>query len=239
MSSLQQWIGIGCLSALLISAAWATDKVSQSPLRWAEGEPGCTFTAGDDGRYRYGLWTDEFGIVLAVDSQELQKSVRRTFPLFTIMLTVHYRGTGSLDLKPETATLEFVKHYHDRQAALDPEALAKQFQADADELAQETEREVRKHPRQAAQTQADLQDHQKVLEQTMEFLKTRALREVRLAPDNPQAEGWLIFNARSRWTANWEKQEEFVLRIPLGERTVEFPFVLPPSQRDLILRRRP
>jgi hypothetical protein len=30
-----------------------------------------------------------------------------------------------------------------------------------------------------------------------------------------------------------------VLRVPLGNRIVEFPFSLPPSEGDLILRRRP
>ena len=238
MSSIWQRILTVCLAAWLISAARTTETTSPQTLRWAEGERGCTFSAGDDGRYRYGLWTDDFGIVLAVDSQELQKAVRRTFPLFTILLTLHYRGKDSLVLKPQAATLEFVNHYHDRQPALDPEDLAKRLQADADQFAEKTQRAIKKHPGEAAKKQDELEEHQKDVSEMLAFLKTRSLREVRLDSGNSQAEGWLIFHARSRWTGEWKKQEEFVLRIPLAGKIVEFPFALPPSQGDLLLRRR-
>lgn len=64
------------LSALLLSTAGAAprpEKPAFPRLRWTEGLPGCTFSADDDGRYRYGLWTSDFGIVLAVDSQDSKK----------------------------------------------------------------------------------------------------------------------------------------------------------------------
>src|SRR5579863_6852967 len=96
------------------------DKAQAAPtLRWAEGEPGCTFSRDDDGKYRYGLWTAGFGIVLAVDSQELEKVRRRAEPMFAVLLSVHYRGQDSLEIMPGKVTLEFVKHYHDVHAALD------------------------------------------------------------------------------------------------------------------------
>jgi len=67
------------LIVLFVVVAWApaggNDKDTEaSTVRWAEGKPGCTFTRGDDGKYRYGLWSDDMGITLAVDSRELQRS---------------------------------------------------------------------------------------------------------------------------------------------------------------------
>src|SRR4029077_17409325 len=97
---------IGLLSAaLLASTVWAIrpgpDKTAvTSTLRWEEGQPGCTFSRDDDGKYRYGFWTDDFGIVLAVDSQELEKVRRRAQPILGLQLTVHYRGRDSLAVEP-------------------------------------------------------------------------------------------------------------------------------------------
>src|ERR1700674_1130161 len=86
------------LAAMLFASAAgalpaAPDKASTA-LRWEEGQPGCTFSRDDDGKYRYGFWTADFGIVMAVDSQELEKARRRTQPIFAL-LTVHYRGKDS------------------------------------------------------------------------------------------------------------------------------------------------
>src|SRR5271167_215985 len=119
------------LAVLLPSAAWATspgqDKTPAiSTLRWEEGQPGCTFSRDDDGKYRYGLWTADFGIVLAVDSQELEKARRRAQPILALQLTVHDRGKDSLEVAPGKITLEFVKHYHDAHSTLDPDTLASQ-----------------------------------------------------------------------------------------------------------------
>jgi hypothetical protein len=49
----------------------------------------------------------------------------------------------------------------------------------------------------------------------------------------------VLFSSKSKWIDGLQKQEEFVLRVPFGNRIVEFPFSLPPSEGDLILRRRP
>lgn len=208
-------------------------------LRWAEGQSGCTFSADDDGRYRYGLWTDDFGVVLAVDSLELQKALRRTEPIFAVLLTVRYRGKDSLSLKPETINLEFVKHYHDVQPALDPDDTSARLQKHADAFAQETEREIQKHPEKKAEKESALQEQQKTISDMREFLRTRSLRAATLDPSHPEINGWVLFRARSKWVGDWKKQEEFVLRIPLAERVLEFPFALPPSRGDLLLRQRP
>ena len=94
------------LALLLASSALSTTAAADkgddtSTLRWAEGEPGCTFSRDDDGKYRYGFWTDDYGVVLAVDSQELEKARRRPDPIFALQLTIHYRGKDSLDVIPD------------------------------------------------------------------------------------------------------------------------------------------
>ena len=230
------------LGALLVSAASALPPLPKAPavptLRWAEGQPGCTFSADDDGRYRYGLWTNDFGIVLAVDSLELQKVGRRTEPIFTLLLTLRYRGKDSLSLEPRAVTLEFVKHAHDLHPALDPGEVANKFRTDSDQLVKTTEREIQKHPDKKADLESQLKEHQENIAQMLTFLDSRSLRTVKLDAVHPEASGWVYFSASSKWIGDWKKQEEFVLRIPLADQVVEFPFALPPSEGDLLLRRR-
>ncbi|MGA8152824.1 MAG: hypothetical protein WB952_17880 [Terriglobales bacterium] len=208
-------------------------------LRWTEGEPGCTFSADDDGKYRYSLWTTDFGITIAVDGQEMQKAIRRIQPLFAVWLTVHYRGATSAAVRPELISLEFVKHEHDVQQSLDPENLVTKLQSEADAFAKTTQREIRKHPEKQSGKESDLQSHLHDVEETQDFLRTHGLHSATLDRAHPDASGWVFFNARSKWVGDWKTQEEFVLRVPMGERTIEFPFALPPSEGDLLLRRRP
>ena len=207
-------------------------------MRWAEGQPGCTFSADDDGRYRYGLWSTDFGIVLAVDSQELQKAGRRTEPVFAVMLTLRYRGKDSLSLDPGAITLEFVKHSRDLHPALNPGGLAARFQADSDKFAEATEHAIQKHPERKAELESALHEHQENVAGMVAFLNTSSLRTLRLDPTHADASGWVYFSASSKWIGDWKKQEEFVLRIPLTDQVIEFPFALPPSEGDVLLRRR-
>jgi hypothetical protein len=220
--------------------ARAPDKAAAiAVLRWAEGQPGCTFSADDDGKYRYGLWTPEFGITLDVDSLELQKAVRRIVPLFAVWLTLHYRGTTFVSLKPDVISLEFVKHEHAVERSLDPENLAIKLQTDADAFAEATQREVRKHPQKKTEKESALQSHLQDVRGTEDFLKAHSLRRATLDPAHADASGWVFFNARSKWVGDWKAQEEFVLRVPVGGQVLEFPFALPPSEGDLLLRQRP
>jgi hypothetical protein len=235
----------GSLWVLLLAfAPWAIPPASDktpvtSTIRWEEGQPGCTFGRDDDGKYRYGFWTDDFGIILAVDSQELEKVRRRAQPMLALELTLRYRGKDSLDVALGRITLEFVKHYHDVHSALDPDNLAAKEQDDADALAVETERAISKHPEKKAEKEATLTVRQKDVADMIEFLKTRTLRAVTLDTNHPETTGWVLFSVKSKWIGELQKQEEFLLRVPLGDRVVEFPFSLPPSEGDLILRRRP
>jgi hypothetical protein len=212
---------------------------SSTVLQWEEGRTGCTFSRDDDGKYRYGVWTDDFGIILAVDSQELEKVRRRTQPIFALQLTLRSRGKDSLNVEPGKITLEFVKHYHDVHSALDPGKFADREQSDIDALAAETQRAISKNPEKKAEKEARSQARQKDAADMIEFLKTRTLRAVTLDDDHREATGWVLFSVKSKWIAELQKQEEFLLRVPFGNRVVEFPFSLPPSEGDLILRRRP
>jgi hypothetical protein len=229
------------LAALPMPAGWAIppqQKPASTTLRWMEGQAGCTFSADDDGRFRYGLWTNDFGIVMAIDSQELQKAGRRTEPIFAVLLTLRYRGKDSLSIDPSAITLEFVKHARDLHSALDPGALAARFQADSEHFAKTTERDIHKHPEKKEELESALQEHQKNVAEMLTFLETRNLRTIRLDRTHPEASGWVYFSASSKWIGDWKKQEEFILRMPLADEVIEFPFALPPDEGDLLLRRR-
>jgi len=215
------------------------DKSSPVSLRWAEGAPGCTFARDEDGKYRYALWTDDYGITLAVDSQELDKVHHRVEPFFGVHITVRYRGMAMLAVNPRRATLEFVKHFKLIQTALDPEAFATLAQNDADELESQTEREVRKHPERKEERETYVQTYQKEVAEFLEFLTQRTLPATRLDPDHAEVSGWVLFSTKNKWLGDWKKPESFLLRFPIANQIVEFPFELPAQPGDLILRRRP
>jgi hypothetical protein len=219
--------------------ASATKNNPPQTLRWAEGQPGCTFSRDNDGKYRYALWTADYGVILAVDSQELQLVHKRGERFFGLQLTVRYRGKGTLAVDPGQATLEFVKHFKLIQHALDPEDFAQKTQADADEVEHETQREIEKHPERKEEREKYVQEYQKEAAELVDFVTQRAFPAVQLDASRTQADGWLLFSAKNKWIGAWKRPEEFVLCIPVGDRVLEFPFALPPQQGDLILRQRP
>jgi len=219
-------------------AAPGKEQPPSAALRWAEGEPGCTFSRDDDGKYRYALWTDDYGIIAAVDSQELDKVRHRVEPFFSVHITVRYRGKQALAVDPAFATLEFLKHFKVTQKSLDPEDFAAQTQDDADELEHRTEREVKKHPERNEERQKYVQAYQKEVTDFLDFLARRTLRATQLDTSRAEASGWLLFSTKNKWIGDWKKPEQFLLRFPVADRIVEFPFELPPPTGDLILRRR-
>jgi len=169
----------------------------------------------------------------------LEKVRRRAQPIFALLLTVHYHGKDSLDVVPGKIALEFVEHYHDVQSTLDPDSLVIQQQKEAEALAEETEREIRRHPEKKEEKDATLAARQKDVAEMIDFLKTRSLQATTLDAGHLEASGWVLFSTKSKWIDGLRKQEQFVLRVPIGGRVVEFPFSLPPSEGDLILRTRP
>ncbi len=216
------------------------DQPKPQIVRWDEARPGCTFSRGDDGKYRYGLWTDDEGIVLAVDAREVQivRSHHRIEPLFGVLLTIRYRGTGTLDVTTDQISLQFMKHFKVVQMSVDPDDYVQKIQADADMLDDATRRAVAKHPEERSEREAQLQGYQKSVSELIEFLGKNSLRAAHLDHGNPEATGWVFFNTDNKWLGGWKAQEEFVLRLPLDGKIFKFPFRLPPKEGELLLRKR-
>jgi len=226
-------------ASLLLPSSFASNKKEKTPaVKWAEGNPGCTFARGNDGKFRYGLWYGDVGMTLAVDAQELEKVHRRHEPFFGVLLNVRYRGQGSLDIALDNISLEFVKHFQVQQIALDPDDFATKIQNDADTLNDQTAREVEKHPEQKEQKDAYVRAFLKDSAELEEFVGKNSLRPTRLSPGHEEATGWLLFSTNSKWIGKWKKQEEFVLRVPVSGMVFEFPFRLPPAPGETILRKR-
>jgi hypothetical protein len=214
------------------------DKASPPTVRWSEAQPGCTFSTTEDGKYEYGLWSGDAGIVLSVDAREVQIIRHRIEPIFGVFLTVRYRGTDGMDVNPDGIRLQFMKHFKVVQAALDPDDYIQKIQADADAMDDETRRAVAKHPEEKRAREVRLQDYQKSVSELIEFLGKNSLRPVHLDRANVQASGWVFFNTEDKWLGGWKAQEEFVLRVPLDGKMFEFPFKLPPKAGELLLRKR-
>ena len=214
------------------------DKEKIPAVRWDEERPGCTFSRSDDGHFHYGLWYEDVGIIMSVDAQELEKVHHRPEPFFSVMLEVHYRGQGSLDLATENISLEFVKHFKVIQTALDPDDFVDKVQNDADQRDHETAREVERHPEKKEEKDAFVRALLKDSAELQEFVGKNSLRPTLLGPGNPEKSGWVLFSTQSKWISGWKKQEEFILRVPLGGKVFEFPFKLPPKPGEVMLRKR-
>jgi hypothetical protein len=231
-----------CAAYLVLSALTAAAKEKEKSvvpiMRWSEDQPGCTFSTSDDGKYRYGLWSGDVGVVLSVDAREVQIIRHRIEPIFGVYLTIRYRGASGLDVGPEAVTLQFVKHFKVIRSSIDTDDYIQKIQSDADALDDETRREVTKHPDQKQARETRLQDYQKSVSELIEFMGKHSLHHARLDRGNPEANGWVFFNTDNKWLGGWKAQEEFVLRLPLDGKIFAFPFKLPPKAGELLLRKR-
>ena len=208
-------------------------------LRWADGAPGCAVRAEEDGHTYYSISSPDFDITLAVDRQELEKVRRRAIPMIGGLLSIRYKGSDKLLVFQNMTTLEFVKHFHLLQHSLDPDTMLKQLQQNMDDLSDEVEhRELRKHPDQKPQKEAELQQRLKDYTEMMDFISTHALRGSTLDASNPSASGWVFFSTKNRWIGPWRRPEQLILRIPVENVVVEFPFELPPKYGTVDLRKR-
>jgi hypothetical protein len=214
------------------------DKPRPAVVRWSEESPGCTFSQADDGKYRYGLWSDDVGVILAVDAREVQIISHRIEPIFGIYLTIRSRGPNGFEETAEGITLQFMKHFKWIQPSLDPESYAQKIQEDADLLDHETARQVAKHPEEKQAREARLQEYQKSVSELIEFLTKNSLHAAVLDPGNREVSGWVFFNTNNKWLGGWKAQEEFVLRVPVAGKVFEIPFKLPPKKGELLLRKR-
>jgi hypothetical protein len=236
-----------CACALSCSVAtvsqtdtgWKVPAWSEPVIRWSEGTPGCTFSRGQDGKYSYGLWSGDLGLILSVDAREVQLVRHRIEPIFGVFLTVRYHGAASLDEVPDNVTLQFVKHFKVVQSSLDTDSYARKIQADAEALDEETRRAIAKHPEEKQTRQARLQGYQKSADELIEFLNSNSLRGAHLDRAMPEVRGWVFFDTDTKWLGKWKAQEEFVLSFPIAGKIFEFPFKLPPEPGELLLRERP
>lgn len=215
------------------------DKTKTSVVRWSEQQPGCTFSRGDDGKYRYGLWSGDMGVIVAVDAREVQIIRHRIEPIFGVYLTIRYRGAASVDVSVDKISLQFIKHFKVEQPAVDAENYIAKIQGDADAFDAETRRTVTKHPEKKEASEARLQEYQKAVNEFIEFLSHSSLREAHLDRATPETSGWVFFNTDNKWLGGWKSQEEFVLRIPIEGTIFEIPFKLPPAPGELLLQKRP
>ena len=224
---------------LLCSSVFAADQSAPPTLRWTEGAPNCTVRAGDDGHTYYEISASDFDITLSVDRQELEKSPHRAMPMIGVLLTIHDKGSGQLEVQQNRFTLEFVKHFQVVQSSFDPDGMLQHLQANITDLTDEVERhQVAKHPDQKERKEAELQARLKDYTEMMDFVSTHALRPGMLDPSNSSVSGWVFFSTRNKWIGPWRRPEQFILRLPVENVIVEFPFELPPKQGKIELRRR-
>ena len=236
---LVRWLAVGLFAGLLPSAGLAKKKVEVPTLRWGQGSPGCSLDkAGKDKFYTYTISNNTVQISIAVDPQELTQSQRRAGRVMGVLLTVHNNNPGApLTIKPSDATLEFVQHYHWQFPAWLPGELAYRIQNTTDDLMHQTDKDLDKRPEKVESNEERLREHQRLVSEMEEFLSTQSIRETTLDATTPEASGWIFFPSRGKWVGGWKKREEFVFRIPVGSWVVEFPFILPPSDRPSLKTR--
>lgn len=240
VKNLRNLVGGALLVLLLSPGSFAGDKSSVPSLRWTAGMPNCTFREGDDGRTYYGLSSGDFEVTLAMDRQELEKIPHRARPMLGVFLTFQYKGHEKFEVQQNRFSLEFTKHFQIVHTSLDPDYLLKTLQENVDDLTDEVERhQVKKHPEQKEQKETELQARLKDYTEMMDFISTRALRPMTLDGSNSLASGWVFFSIKNKFIGPWRRPEQFVLRLPVENLMVEFPFSLPPEPGKVILRRRP
>jgi hypothetical protein len=216
----------------------ARKKPEYPTVRWMAGAPGCTFERGDDGRFRWTMSDKDLDITLLVDSQELTKSRHRFYHVFGVYTSVTYKGQGKFDYRADLR-LDFLRHHEIVEGYLDPAELQNRLQNDLDTLVFETERQIKKNPAVKEEKTASLQNYEKEGAEFIEFLTTQYLEPAMLNPGNPEAHGWIFFGTSNKWIGPWKEHENFILEIKMKNKTWQFPFSLPPSGDELILRKPP
>jgi len=223
---------------LVLTAIPSHAKKKNLPaIRWTAGAPGCEFERGEDGRYRWRMVGDDLDMTLLMDSQELVKSRHRLYKPLGLYMSVTYTGPDKFDF-PADLRMEFVRHHNVSEGFLDPTAFSTKMQNDVDTLVFDTEREIKKHPEKAEEKTNRAREFQKQVAEFIEFLSTQSLESAILTPGNPEVHGWVFFGTKNKWLGSWKSREDFILRVRMTDKVYEFPFSLPPSEGDLILRKR-
>ena len=232
------WVarGFALCAVLLPPLARAKDKPLPPAVRWTAGAPGCTFERGADGRYRWIMSDKDLDVALLVDSQELTKSRRRFYHVFGVYTSVTFKGQGNFEF-PAGEVLYFVRHHNVSEGYMDPAQLQNRLQNDLDTLVFETERQIKKNPAVKEEKTAHLQQYEKEAAEFIEFLTTQYLEPATLNPGNPETHGWVFFATSNKWIGPWKEHEDFILEVRMKEKIYQFPFSLPPTDGDLILRK--
>jgi SAM-dependent methyltransferase len=222
---------------VLAAVAGAARKKQLPAIRWQAGAPGCEFQRGDDGRYRWRFAGGDLDMTLLMDSQELAKSQHRLYKPLGVFMSVTYTGQDKFEF-PADLRMEFVRHHNVIEGFLDPTEFSTKMQNDVDTKVFDTEREIKKHPEQAEEKTNRAREFQKQVAEFIEFLSTQSLEPAILNPGNPEVHGWVFFGTKNKWLGSWKSREDFILRVWMKDKVWEFPFSLPPSEGDLILRKR-
>jgi hypothetical protein len=209
-------------------------------VRWTAGAPGCTFERRDDGKYRWTMTSNDLTVTLLVDSQELTKSRHRFYHPVSAYISVTYTGQGKCEF-PADVRIDFVRHHDVLEVYLDPTELSNKLQNDIDTEVFKTEREIKKNPKLTEEKTARLRVYEKEAAEFIEFLSTQTLEPntVILSPGNPEAHGWVFFATNNKWIGPLRGHEDFVLSVWMKDKIWQFPFALPPTEGDLILRKPP
>jgi len=229
------------LCAMLSPTLVHAEKKKQLPtVRWTAGAPGCTFERGDDGRYRWTMTGNDLTVTLLVDSQELTKSRRRFYHLLGMYVSVTYTGQDKFEF-PAEVRINFVRHHDVLEAYADPKELSTRLQNDIDTLVFETERQIKKNPKITEEKTASLREYEKQAAEFIEFVSTQNLDPAgtTLNAGNSEVHGWVFFATSNRWIGPLKNQEDFVLSVWMKDKIWQFPFSLPATQGDLILRKPP
>ena len=225
---------------VLLGSCLAAENPQPAPVvRWTENNPNCSVRRGNDGRTYYTLSSATFEVTLAVDPKELEKIPHRATPLLAVFLTFNYKGKGQFEIHQRRFALEFSKHRQVVKTSLEPNDIVQHLQEDVDSLTDQVERhEVRKHPEQKERKEAELQARLKDYTEMMDFVSTQSLRYAVLNPAKPAISGWVFFSIKDRWIGPWHEPEQFILRLPVTNLLLEFPFSLPPRGEGVELRHR-
>ena len=236
------WTRFAFAACFILSPALSrAGKPKQLPIvRWTAGAPGCTFERRDDGKYRWTMTGSDLTVTLLMDSQELAKSRHRFYRLLSAFISVTYTGQDKFEF-PAGASIDFVRHHDVHEPYEDPAQLSNRLQNDVDTKIFDTERQIKKNPKIADEKTALLRQYQKEAAEFIEFLSTQTLdpNTVILTPGNPEAHGWVMFATTNKWIGPWKEREDFILTVGMKDKIWQFPFSLPPTEGDLILRKPP
>jgi hypothetical protein len=235
------WVRLGLAVCVILSPTISHARKKDLPsVRWITGAPGCTFERRDDGKYRWTMNGSDLTVTLLVDSQELTKSRHRFYHPVSAYLSVTYTGPDKFEF-PADVRIDFKSHHDVLEAYLDPTELSNQLQNDIDTEVFKTEREIKKNPQITHEQTARLRAYEKEAAEFIEFLSTQTLdpNTVWLTPGNPEAHGWVFFATSNKWIGPLKNHEDFVLSVWMKDRIWQFPFSLPPTEGDLILRKPP